>query len=279
MGSVVPVLTAAGAIISFYLAVAVLSVPALLLVPAGWETGTRGITATAGVVVVSVGAVCAIQVRLGWATWRMIGVPELGVGLKGLTAGAGIGALMAVAALGIAGVAGSADVSLTGEPVTALVTAAVRLGLVLLLAALSEELLFRGYPLARLSQTVGRVRGSVVLAVIFALAHMWNPDVSGLGLVNIGLASLVLSAVFFTPGGLAAALGVHWGWNAGLGLLADAPVSGIRFELPVLEYFAGGPVWLTGGGFGPEGGLAATLAMVPVLLWLVRTNARSMEDR
>jgi membrane protease YdiL (CAAX protease family) len=269
---------AVGATVGFYLAVAGLAGPALLLVPDRWATGTGGIVVTAAVVVMSVTVVYAVLVRLGWASWSMIGVPRLRVGFRALAAGAGIGALMAVGALGIAGLAGSAGLSFTGEPVTALLRAVVGLGFVLLLAALSEELLFRGYPLARLSQTVGKASGSIILAVAFALAHLWNPDVTGMGLVNIGLAALVLSAAFFTPGGLAAAWGVHWGWNAGLGLLADAPVSGIRFELPVLEFVPGGPAWLTGGGFGPEGGLAATLAMLPALVWLVRMNARSMED-
>lgn len=279
MDRLIAVGRALGAAVGFYLAVAALAVPALLFVPDRWATGTAGIVATAAVIVTSVVAVCGAQVRLGWASWGMIGVPRLGVGVRGLAVGTGIGAVMAVSTLALAGLVGSASVSFTGEPLIAFFKEAVRLGLLLLLAALSEELLFRGYPLARLSQAVGKVRGSMTLAVAFALAHLWNPDVSGMGLVNIGLASLVLSAAFFTPGGLAAAWGVHWGWNAGLALLADAPVSGIRFELPTLEFSPGGPPWLTGGGFGPEGGLAATLAMIPALAWLVRINARSREDR
>jgi hypothetical protein len=38
-------------------------------------------------------------------------------------------------------------------------------------------------------------------------------------------------------------------------------VSGVPFDIPFLDYTAGTPVWLTGGAFGPEGGLAATLAL------------------
>ena len=117
-----------------------------------------------------------------------------------------------------------------------------------------------------------------MLAIVFALAHLFNPNVSTLGLVNIGLASLVLSAAFFTPGGLPAAWGVHWGWNAGLGLLADAPVSGLEFDLPVVDFTPGEPVWLAGGSFGPEGGLVATLVMMVVLAWLAHRNAQTMED-
>jgi len=41
----------------------------------------------------------------------------------------------------------------------------------------------------------------------------------------------------------------------------DTPVSGVPFDIPLLDYRAGGPVWLTGGAFGPEGGLGATIAL------------------
>ena len=61
-------------------------------------------------------------------------------------------------------------------------------------------------------------------------------------------------------GGIWTAVGVHLGWNALLACL-DTPVSGVPFRIPLLDYRPGGPVWLTGGGFGPEGGLAATVAM------------------
>ncbi|NIN55324.1 MAG: hypothetical protein GTN84_19150, partial [Hydrogenophaga sp.] len=57
-------------------------------------------------------------------------------------------------------------------------------------------------PLARLAASVGKVGASVSLALLFAIAHALTPEVTVLGLVNIGLAALVLSAAFFTPGGL-----------------------------------------------------------------------------
>ena len=42
----------------------------------------------------------------------------------------------------------------------------------------------------------------------------------------------------------------------------DAPVSGLPFRHSrCIDYRSGGPAWLTGGAFGPEGGLAATLAL------------------
>jgi membrane protease YdiL (CAAX protease family) len=156
---------------------------------------------------------------------------------------------------------------------------AVPLAIGLAGAALLEELLFRGFPLSRLARAVGRVVAAVVLAVAFAWAHLGNPEVSGVGLANIGLASLLLAAAFFTGGGLGTATGLHLGWNAGLVFGADAPVSGLRFGLPGLEFAPGPRMWWTGGGFGPEGGLAATLVLAAALVWWTHAAARDGMQR
>jgi CAAX protease family protein len=132
--------------------------------------------------------------------------------------------------------------------------------LVLAPSALAEELIFRGVPLVLLAAVAGRGTAIVVVAVAFAFAHLNNPNVTALGLGNIALAGVLLGLAFYAPGGLWTATGVHLGWNALLACL-DTPVSGLPFRIPMLDYRAGGPAWLTGGGFGPEGGLAATVAM------------------
>jgi hypothetical protein len=46
----------------------------------------------------------------------------------------------------------------------------------------------------------------------------------------------------------------------------DTPVSGVPFRIPFLDYLPGEPAWLTGGQFGPEGGLSATLALTIAVL-------------
>ena len=145
------------------------------------------------------------------------------------------------------------------------VASAVLAGLAL--SAMVEELLFRGYPLVRLAGLMGPMAASLVLTVGFVALHLPNPDVTLLGLVNIGLAGLVLSGVFLTGGGLPAAWALHLAWNGGLALGADAPVSGLRFGMPVIEYVPGAHGWWDGGPFGPEGGMAATLVLGAAAVW------------
>jgi len=137
------------------------------------------------------------------------------------------------------------------------------------LPALSEEILFRGLPLVLLAGVIGRWQAVVATSLLFGLSHMGNPDVTPLALVNITLAGIFLAAVFFTPGGIWAAWGAHLGWNLSLAALG-APVSGLPLAIPVLEYNPGGPVWLSGGAFGPEGGILASVATIGAIILVSR---------
>jgi membrane protease YdiL (CAAX protease family) len=132
--------------------------------------------------------------------------------------------------------------------------------MVLAPAALAEEVLFRGVPLVLLAGALGRGGALVAIAIVFAFAHASNPNVTLLGMGNIALAGIFLGLAFYAPGGLGTAFGAHLGWNSLLACL-DTPVSGVPFNIPLLDYHAGSDQWLTGGRFGPEGGLAATIAL------------------
>jgi membrane protease YdiL (CAAX protease family) len=146
--------------------------------------------------------------------------------------------------------------------------------LVLAPAALSEEVMFRGLPLVLMASAFGRGSALVLVAgLVFALFHGLNPGVTALGLGNIALAGIFLGVAFYAPGGLWTAFGAHLGWNATLAAL-DAPVSGLPFNIPLLNYCAGDPVWLSGGRFGPEGGLMATVAITLALLTALRWTGK-----
>jgi membrane protease YdiL (CAAX protease family) len=185
--------------------------------------------------------------------------PLAGAG-RGFSLGLAFGALPAVLALGLSVVLADARfLPDTGGPLGYL----GQVGLTALLlapAALVEELIFRGVGQVVLARAFGRVPAILALSVVFALAHIFNPNPTVLGLVNIALAGIFLGAAFYAPGGIWTAWGAHLGWNATLAAL-DAPVSGLPFRIPWIDYQPGGPAWLTGGSFGPEGGLLATAAI------------------
>ncbi|MEP7325563.1 MAG: type II CAAX endopeptidase family protein [Gemmatimonadota bacterium] len=161
---------------------------------------------------------------------------------------------------------------------------AERIGLVLLIlapSALAEELVFRGVPLVLLDRAAGRGAAIGITALLFALAHSQNPEITTLSIGNICVAGVLLGIAFYAPGGLWSAIGFHLGWNWAIASL-DAPLSGIDLRIPFINYDPGGPAWLTGGKFGPEGGVLATLvlAMATVLASRLVLNQQKlkMED-
>ena len=201
-----------------------------------------------------------IGVRIGRLDWADLRYERGSRAVTGFGGGLGIGALAAGAALLLAVLLGDAEWVADGGGIGAYGMRVLGTLAVLAPAALAEEVLFRGVPLVLLAAAFGRVPALVALSALFGLAHLYNPNVTALGVVNIMAAGIFLGLAFYAPGGIWTAFGAHLGWNGTLAAL-DAPVSGLPFQIPMIDYAPGGPQWLTGGAFGPEGGLTATVAI------------------
>lgn len=147
------------------------------------------------------------------------------------------------------------------------------------LAALAEEVLFRGYPLQVLAERWGGPAAVAVTAAVFAAAHAPNPGVieGGAGghvalmaLANITLAGVLLGLAYWRTYSLWFAAGLHFGWNWVMGFAADLPVSGLELvDAPGYEAVIRGPELWTGGGFGLEGGLLGSLAAGAGIAWIL----------
>ncbi|MEJ2185035.1 MAG: CPBP family intramembrane metalloprotease [Gemmatimonadota bacterium] len=199
--------------------------------------------------------------------WRRRTPRELAVGL-GVGSGAIVVAVLALAALGQ--VRYTADTGGVGAYVRAL---AVGFG-VLALPAAAEEALFRGYPLQTLARSVGPVTATVMMSGAFAAAHAWNPQVGPVALLNIFLAGVMLSMAYLWSGSLWLTSAVHLGWNWTMALPLGLPVSGLHmFDTPLYDAVLR-PGWVSGGAFGPEGGLAGTLGFL-VAFWAVGRVTRA----
>lgn len=146
-------------------------------------------------------------------------------------------------------------------------------------AALAEEVLFRGYPLQTLTRARLAWLGVLLTALPFLAAHLGNPNSVLLGSINTGLAGLWLAVAYLRTRSLWFPLGVHWAWNWALGSLFGLPVSGMTLsEHPLLRATDLGPAWLTGGSYGIEGGIACTIALLVSTLFIWRTRLLKTDD-
>jgi hypothetical protein len=157
-----------------------------------------------------------------------------------------------------------------GRLLTGLGRAAGLTGFVVFAAAF-EELLFRGYPFQLLWSRFGLPVALVSSSGLFAFAHLWNPEITPLAFVNLALAGLLLALVVVRTHSLWPAIGVHTGWNWMLAIPLDQPVSGFVFGMPGYDVVETGPDLLTGGAFGPEGGLVVTAVTAGAIAWTART--------
>ena len=135
-----------------------------------------------------------------------------------------------------------------------------------------EELVSRGYQLTNLAEGLDLPgigpNGAILLAWVlsssfFGLIHLSNPNATILSTLNIALAGLMLGFGYVLTGELAIPIGLHVTWNFFQGNVYGFPVSGLDpVGATVLTTEQAGPDLLTGGPFGPEGGLLAPSAMV-----------------
>lgn len=143
---------------------------------------------------------------------------------------------------------------------------------VLALAALLEEVAFRGYPFQRLIEAIGPLMATLLMSVLFALRHLGNPDSTAAGVVVTVFAGWLLSAAYLRTRALWLPWGFHFSWNVAMGLLFGLPISGIRTFSPIIESNTTGPFWLTGGGYGPEGSLICALVLLAGLVVLFKVT-------
>jgi len=159
------------------------------------------------------------------------------------------------------------------EPGSSL-AAAVRITVFLVPAALAEEVLCRGYVLTVIRERIGTAGAIGATSFAFGLLHVSNPGWTMASVGIVALAGIFLAAVRVAYDSLYAAWAAHVAWNWVMAVPLHAPVSGLRFEAPDYRTVSAGPAWITGGAWGPEGGLAAVLGMMAGLAYLYARRRR-----
>jgi membrane protease YdiL (CAAX protease family) len=138
---------------------------------------------------------------------------------------------------------------------------ALRLLLLLGPAALWEELVFRGYLYAVAEEAAGRWVARWSSSMAFGVVHLMNPGANVRTTLVVMLAGLCLCLVRERTGSLPAAWSAHLAWNWVMAAVLHVPVSGLPFATPGYRATLSGSDWISGGAWGPEGGLVAMLVL------------------
>lgn len=134
--------------------------------------------------------------------------------------------------------------------------------LVLAVAALAEEVAFRGYPFQRLIEAMGPTLATLAVSIVFAGMHLFNPSAGSASFLVTVLSSWLLSVAYLRTRALWVCWGWHFAWNASMCLLFGLPVSGLTQFSPVIQSNTVGPVWITGGDYGPEASTVTALVLL-----------------
>jgi membrane protease YdiL (CAAX protease family) len=254
------VLLAAG----FLLGSLVLGIPALLLFPPPDDDPTAILNLESPTFIASAWAMLAAAAavvylltrRMDRQEWQATGLWLHPGWVREALSGVLLGALMIAAVFVVLNASGIAGTTPGTQPARALLLGVV----VLLPMALTEELLFRGYLLRNLAQAWGGRAALALSAAIFAIFHLSNPDRDALALVNIAVMGVLMGYAYLQSGSLWFPFGLHFAWNFTQGTLLGMPISGLGIP-GLIRTHLGLPHSLSGGPFGPEASILATVVM------------------
>jgi membrane protease YdiL (CAAX protease family) len=145
------------------------------------------------------------------------------------------------------------------------------------IAAVIEEVLFRGILFRIVDERIGTRTALIASALIFSLVHVTNNGVRWITLLTVTLAGLMWAGVFIVSRNLWVVAAHHCCWNATI-FLIGVPLSGEnwRADAPLVIAVHGSVFW-TGGAFGPEDSLINIAFMIVfcAALWRVAQRHRS----
>jgi hypothetical protein len=144
--------------------------------------------------------------------------------------------------------------------------------LVFFVAALLEEMLLRGYPLQAFIEGSRVWIAVILLSSIFSVMHLGNPDFTIPSSLNIFLAGILLSVSYLKTRSLWLPTGLHLGWNWMQASFWGMGVSGYHVKWSVFSAEAQGADWISGGKFGAEASIIASVVVVVVtyLIWTTK---------
>ena len=141
-------------------------------------------------------------------------------------------------------------------------------------SAIIEETLFRGIIFRIPEEKLGSYISLLISALIFGALHISNPNSSlsaGIGLAI--QAGLLLGAAYIYSRNLWFPIAIHFAWNFTQSAIFGANVSGNVISKTLITSKIEGAEWFTGGQFGPEGSIQATVfCLIATIILLILSH-------
>lgn len=129
----------------------------------------------------------------------------------------------------------------------------------MLTVAVIEEILIRGIVFRIVEEKLGSYISMIISGIIFGGLHLLNPNTTFISLLCITTAGFLFAAAFIYSRSLWLPIALHFAWNFTQSAIFGAITSGNEKTNSLLEAKIQGSEWITGGAFGPEGSVQATL--------------------
>lgn len=140
-------------------------------------------------------------------------------------------------------------------------------------SAIFEEILFRGIIFRITEEKLGSYWALIISAVIFGAMHLANPHSSIVAALGLAIqAGLLLAAAYIFSRNLWFPIAIHFAWNFTQSGIFGVSTSGNNMGTSLLTTKIEGAEWFTGGQFGPEGSIQATVFCLIATIVLMLFN-------
>ena len=140
-------------------------------------------------------------------------------------------------------------------------------------SAIFEEILFRGIIFRITEEKLGSYWALIISAVIFGAMHLANPHSSIVAALGLAIqAGLLLAAAYIFSRNLWFPIAIHFAWNFTQSGIFGVSTSGNNMGTSLLTTKIKGAEWFTGGQFGPEGSIQATVFCLIATIVLMLFN-------
>lgn len=139
--------------------------------------------------------------------------------------------------------------------------------------AIIEEILVRGIIFRIMEEKLGSYIALVISSLLFGVLHLWNPHSTLLSGLCITTAGFLFGVAFIYSRSLWLPIAIHFAWNFTQSGIFGAITSGNEKTNSLMTAKIQGLKIITGGEFGPEGSIQATIiCLVAIVVLLILSH-------